>query len=94
MGVLRDMIESHQQQTAFIRDGLIAVQKTTMVAMERAVAPREPKFGNISDFRRLQPATFAGTEKLLDAEQWLVDMTNLLIAARVPKDDQVEVIKI
>jgi len=30
----------------------------------------------------------------LDAEQWLVDMTNLLNAARVSKDDQVEVIKI
>jgi len=58
------------------------------------MAPREPKPGNISDFRRLQPATFAGTEKPLDAEQWLVDMTNLLTAARVPKDEQVEVVKV
>ena len=55
--------------------------------MERAVAPRKPKLGNVSDFRRLQPATFAGTEKPMDAEQWLVDMTNLLNAAHVPKDD-------
>jgi len=30
----------------------------------------------------------------LDAKQWLVDMTNLLNATRIPKDDQVEVIKI
>ena len=64
------------------------------MAIEKTVAPRKPKFGNVSDFRRLQPATFAGTEKLLDAEQWLIDMTNLLNAACVPKDDQVEVIKI
>ena len=62
--------------------------------MERVAAPRELKLGNVSDFRRLQPATFVGTEKPLDAEQRLVDMTNLLNAARVPKDDQVEVIKI
>ena len=67
-----------------MRDGLIAVQQTVTVTMERAVAPRKPKLGNVLDFRRLQPATFAGTKKPLDAEQWLVDMTN---AARVPKDD-------
>jgi len=30
----------------------------------------------------------------LDAEQWLVDMTNLLNAARVPTEDQVEVVKV
>ena len=93
-GVLHDMIESHQQQTAFMRDGLISVQQTTTVAMERAVAPREPKLGNVLDFKSLQLETFVGTEKPLDAKQWLVDMTNLLNAARVPKDDQVKVIKI
>ena len=87
MGVLRDMIESQQQQTTLMRDSLIAVHQTTTMAMERAIAPREPKLGNVSDFRRLQPATFAETEKSLDAEQWLVDMTNLLNAACVPKDD-------
>jgi len=76
-----------------VRDGLIVVQQTTTVAIERAAAPREPKLGNVSDFRRLQPTTFAETEKLLDTEQCLVDMTNLLNAAHVPKDDQVEVIK-
>ena len=75
-----------------MRDGLIMVQQTTMVAMEKAAAPREPKLENISDFRRLQPTTFAGTEKPLEVEQWLVDMTNLLNVAHVPKDDQVEVI--
>ena len=82
MGVLRNMIES-QQQTTLIRDGLLAVQQTATVAMERAVAPREPKLENILDFRKLQPTTFVGNEKSLDAKQWLVDMTNLLHVARV-----------
>ena len=33
-------------------------------------------------------------EKPLDAEQWLVDMTNLLKAAWVPDENQAEVAKI
>ena len=48
----------------------------------------------MSDFRRLQPAVFSGTEKPLDAEQWLIDMTDLLKAARIPGENQVEVAKI
>ena len=88
------MMESQQEQMALLRDGLLAAQKTATAAIERSTAPREPKPDNISDFRRLQPATFAGTEKPLDAEQWLVDMTNLLTVARVPKDEQVEVVKV
>ena len=94
MGVLRDMMESQQEQTALLRDGLLTAQQTATAAIEKSTAPRESKPRNISDFRRLQPATFAGTEKLLDAEQLLVDMTNLLTAARVSKDEQVEVVKV
>jgi len=85
MGVLCGMMESQQEQTALLRDGLLAAQQTATVAIERSITPREPKPRNISYFRRLQPATFAGTEKPLDAEQWLVDMTSLLTAARVPR---------
>ena len=73
---------------------MLAAQQTATATIERSMTPREPKPGNISDFRRLQPATFAGTEKPLDAEQWLVDMTNLLTTARVPKEEQVEVVKV
>jgi len=47
----------------------------------------------VSDFRRLQPADFSGTERPLDAEQWLIDMANLLKAARIPSENQVEVAK-
>ena len=79
MGVLRGMIELQQQQMTLLRDGLMVAQQTAMVAMERSAASQGPNSGNISDFRRLQPATFTGIEKPLEAEQWLVDMTNLLM---------------
>jgi len=41
----------------------------------------------VSHFRRLQPAVFSGTEKPLDVEQWLIDMTDLLKAARIPSEN-------
>ena len=75
------MMQSQQQQTELLRQGLL-------------VAPREQRPGSVSDFRRLQPAVFSGTEKPLDAEQWLIDTTDLLKAARVPDENQVEVAKI
>lgn len=56
--------------------------------MDKAVALKEQKPGSISDFIWMCPANFSGTEKPLDAEQWLIDMTNLLKAARIPKADQ------
>ena len=40
-----------------------------------------------SDFRRLQPAVFSGIEKSLDAEHWLIDMTDLLKAANIPNEN-------
>ena len=57
-------------------------------------APKEQRSGNISDFRRLQPAIFIGKERPLYAEQRLIDITDLLKLARVPEDNQVEVAKI
>ena len=48
----------------------------------------------MSDFRRLQPAVFSGTEKPLDVEQWLIDMTDLLKSARISSENQVKVAKI
>ena len=47
--------------------------------------------GNVSDFKRLHPTIFTGEERPLDAEQWLIDVTVLLKAARVPKENQVDV---
>ena len=81
MRVLHGMMESQHQQTELLRQVLLT-------------APREQKPGNVSDFRRLQPATFLGTEKPLDAEQWLIYTTDLLKAARIPDENQVKVVKI
>ena len=74
-------MESQHQQTELLRQALLT-------------APREQRLDNVSDFRRLQPATFSGTEKPLDAEQWLIDTTYLLKAARIPDQNQVKVVKI
>ena len=79
--VIQGMVENQQRQTELLRQELIA-------------APQERRPGNVSDFRRLQPAIFTGEERPLDAEQWLIDTTDLLKAARVPEEDQVEVAKI
>ena len=57
-------------------------------------APREQRPGTVSDFRRLQPAIFSDTEKPLDAEQRLIDTTDLLKEAQIPDENQVEVVKI
>ena len=70
MRVLHDMMESQHQQTKLLRQALLTT-------------PREQRPGNVSDFRRLQLAIFSGTEKPLDAKQWLIDTTDLLKAARI-----------
>ena len=75
------MMQSQQQQIELLRQGLL-------------VAPRKQRPGNVSDFRRLYSAIFSGIEKPLNAEQWLVDMTDLLKTARIPEENQVEVAKI
>ena len=64
------------------------------MALEKAVAPKEPRTGSVADFKRLNPKEFTGTMKSLEAEQWLVDMENLIAAANIPADKQVEVVKI
>ena len=75
------MMENQQKQTEILHQGLLT-------------APRGQRPGNVSDFRRLQPVVFSGTERPLDAEQWLFDTTNLLKAARIPNENQVKVAKI
>ena len=67
-------MNSQQQQTELLQQGLLT-------------APREQRLGTVSDFRRLQPAVFSGTEKPLDAEQWLIDITDILKAARIPSEN-------
>jgi len=81
MRVLHGMMESQHQQTEFLRQALLT-------------APKEQRPGNVSDFRRPQTATFSCTEKPLDAEQWLIDTIDLLKAAQILDENQVEVAKI
>jgi len=81
MRVHHGMMESQHQQTELLRQALLT-------------APKEQRPPNVCDFRRLQPAIFSGTEKPLDAEQWLIDTTYLLKASRIPDENQVEVAKI
>jgi len=63
--VLQGMMESQQQQIDLLYQGLMTI-------------PREQRPGNVSELRRLQPAIFTGSERLLEAEQWLIDTTDLL----------------
>lgn len=79
MEVLHGMMEN-QQQMAVLREGLLIV-------------PNERRPGNVFDFRRLQPAVFSGTEKRLD-DEWLTDSIDLLKAARILEENQVEIAKI
>jgi len=58
MGILKSMMENQQKQTKILHQGLL-------------MAHHEQRPGNVSEFRKLQPAVFSGTEKSLDAEQWL-----------------------
>ena len=67
---------------------------TATAAVERMTAPREPRTGNITDFMRMNPAVFTGTETPLEAEQWITDMEDLLKAAKIPEADRVEVIAV
>jgi hypothetical protein len=48
----------------------------------------------VSDFRRLHPDVFSGTETYLQAEQWLIKTEQLLQAARVADADRVDVVSI
>ena len=66
----QNIMENLQKQTEILHQGLLTVWG-------------EPRPGNVTDFRRLQPAVFSGTESALNAEQWLIDTTDLLKAARV-----------
>jgi len=61
------MMENQQRQTEILHRGLLT-------------APSEQRPGNVFDFRRLQLAVFSGTERPWDAEQWMMDTTDLMKA--------------
>ena len=74
---LLNIVENQQKQIELLRQGLL-------------IAPRKQRLGNVSYFRRLQPVIFSGIEKPLDAEQWLIDTIDLVTAAQILDQNQVE----
>jgi len=84
VGFMRLLLESQHQQN----------EQVTVALEKIAASGSQVKQGNVSDFRKLHPAVFTGEESHLVAKQWLVDTENLLVAARVPKIDRVDVVKI
>ena len=97
MGVVRAMIEAQQQQSeaqqqqnALLHEALLAAQKTsttaqatTTAAIKKMTAHRELRTGNVTDFMRMNPTMFTGTETPLEAEKWITDMENLLKATKI-----------
>lgn len=77
-----------------LKNRIVTVLQATAVAIEKVAVPKKQRPKNISDFRMLNPKVITGNEKLLEAENWLVGTTNLLAVLRIPKADQVEVVKI
>ena len=72
----------------------MTAHQAATTAIDRAIAPRVQRAGNITDIKRLNPKEFSGNEKPLAAEQWLLDVTNLLQGANIPEADQVKVVKV
>ena len=72
---------------------MTAHQAATTI-IDRAATPRVQRVGNITYFKRLNSKEFSGNEKPLAAEQWLLDVTNLLQGANIPEADQVKIVKV
>lgn len=62
--------------------GGLAAAPEIAETVELMTAPPEREWsGSIFHLRELQPTTFSGVETPLQADQWIVDMDNLLRAA-------------
>ena len=76
--ILQEMMETQQKQMVLLRQRLLAARK-------------EQRPGSIFYFRWLRPIEFLGIENPLDAEQWLVDTIDILKAAQILEENQVEI---
>ena len=72
----------------------MADQRTAVAAIDRVTAPQGKRVETLTDFIRMSPSVFTGTEAPLAAEQWLTDMANLLEGANVPEADRVKMVKL
>ena len=66
---LQSIMKNQQEQMEILHQRLLMVL-------------REQRPGNISEINKLQPIVFS-TKKLLDAEQWLIEVVNLMRVLRI-----------
>jgi len=71
----------------FLKSRQLQNKRLTVVLKNFAASGGQTRQGNVPDFRRLHHVVFTGEKSHLDAEQWLIDMEKLLVAARVPEAD-------
>lgn len=53
-----------------------------------------PRVGTMSDFRRLNPPVFNGTEGPLEADEWARTMEAFFVASKIPNTDRVDIAKL
>ena len=92
---LKRMLELQQDQNGLLRAGVTRVQEIAEHALMGLSSDHaSTKVGNVSNFRRLHPSNFSENETPLEAEQWLIKTEQLLNAAKIPKEDRVDVVSI
>ena len=91
----RDIFQVQREYNLLMKERMDRREEVGQLAPGAPPPPPLPhRPGSVTDFRRLQPGTFAGTETPLIAEQWLMKTEQLLKAARVPEDERVDVMGI
>lgn len=65
----------------------------TVVSERMSVLPVNNRACSISDFQRLHLTSFSGTKNLLGAEEWLIDMENLLDVVHISSENWIDVMK-
>lgn len=86
-GVHGRMANAKQQQVEALWVGVIEM-------LDHVVVMRDRRLGRISDWRHLHLSTLLGTTRVLEVVERLVEMENLLRAARVPDMDKIDILKI
>ena len=89
---MQRMMELQQEHNQLMR---VSMERAHETATRHAAVPAigaPPRPGTVSDFRRLHPEVFAGTETYLQADQWLIKIEQLLQAARVADADRVDMV--
>ena len=92
---MQRMMELQREHNELMRTSLERAQGSPMSSTNgpgAMVLPPRP--GTVSDFRRLHPEMFTGTETPLQAEQWLAKTEQLLQATHISDADRIDVVSI